>query len=451
MRRFLNLVLIASLLLTSLPLQAHARAGRSLSLPAGAGLYRSTLQITHPTRLARLDTLGVKVLRSSATTADVLASEEQLATLARLRYEPSGIIEFSLLVEHSAAGSPALAGMLSPLALNVQAALGDRAQMGTLVQTMSPEQVSAAAALTTVDDDDDGLTNTQEAWWCTDPLNRDSDGDGKTDGSEIAALKDWLGNRRAAAPGETPWASWPFNSSTCPDKDKDSIPNLAELELGLNMDLESTDRDKFDDGQELFGVTYCPGGDLSCGYGDLPRSSDSGYVGAVMPSWVLAPGSHPLVAAFPLPNVEVLPSSFHVQTVTVVTTDHVIGSGTEKTYSTAETSGVSVTNTKTKTRNNWKETSEATTKKTSGDRFMAKIPTPFADIDFPSIFKSIGTGILDTGKFMTAYALAQAGCTNFDVNASYNAGYDMGVNFGGGVSGGLSDFLNADISLLDMF
>ena len=33
--------------------------------------------------------------------------------------------------------------------------------------------------------------------------------------------------------------------------------------------------DKFDDGQELFGVTYCPGGDLSCGYGDLPRSSDS--------------------------------------------------------------------------------------------------------------------------------------------------------------------------------
>ena len=45
------------------------------------------------------------------------------------------------------------------------------------------------------------------------------------------------------------------------------------------MDLESSDRDQFDDGQELFGMTYCPGGDLSCGYGDLPRSSDSGYVG----------------------------------------------------------------------------------------------------------------------------------------------------------------------------
>ena len=107
------------------------------------------------------------------------------------------------------------------------------------------------------------------------------------------------------------------------------------------MDLESTDRDKFDDGQELFGVTYCPGGDLSCGYGDLPRSSDSGYVGATMPSWVKAPGNHPLVAAFPVPEVDVVESSLHVQTVTTVTTDHTIGSGTEKSYSTAKTEGTS--------------------------------------------------------------------------------------------------------------
>ena len=74
------------------------------------------------------------------------------------------------------------------------------------------------------------------------------------------------------------------------------------------MDLESSDRDKFDDGQELFGVTYCPGGDLSCGYGDLPRSSDSGYVGAAMPSWVKAPGNHPLVAAYPVPEMDVVES-----------------------------------------------------------------------------------------------------------------------------------------------
>ena len=188
------------------------------------------------------------------------------------------------------------------------------------MQALTPEQLAGVAGSSSVDDDADGLTNTQEAWWCTDPLNPDTDADGRTDGAEIQALKDWMANKRAGPPGETPWPSWPFNSTTCPDKDHDSIPNLAERwELGLNMDLESSDRDKFDDGQELFGVTYCPGGDLSCGYGDLPRSSDSGYVGAAMPSWVKPPGNHPLVAAFPVPEVDVVESSLHVQTVTQVT------------------------------------------------------------------------------------------------------------------------------------
>ncbi|RMD58301.1 hypothetical protein D6833_13030, partial [Candidatus Parcubacteria bacterium] len=146
---------------------------------------------------------------------------------------------------------------------------------------------------------------------------------------------------------------------TCPDKDHDSIPNLAERwDLGLNMDLESTDHDKFDDGQELFGVTDCPGGDLSCGYGDLPRSSDAGYVGATMPAWVKAPGNHPLVAAFPVPEVDVVESSFHVQTVTTVTTDHTITKGTETTYSTAKTEGTSSSEAQTETWEEWQEVSK---------------------------------------------------------------------------------------------
>jgi len=117
-------------------------------------------------------------------------------------------------------------------------------------------------------------------------MNPDTDSDGKSDGAEIRVLKDWLANRRSGPPYETPWPDWPPQRAGCEDKDHDSIPNLAERwELGLLMDLESSDHDKFDDGQELFGVTYCPGGDLSCNYGDLPRSSDSGYVGATMPAW----------------------------------------------------------------------------------------------------------------------------------------------------------------------
>ena len=46
-------------------------------------------------------------------------------------------------------------------------------------------------------------------------------------------------------------------------------------ELGLRGDTESTDLDKFDDGEEVFGITKCPGGDNNCGYGDLPRSADA--------------------------------------------------------------------------------------------------------------------------------------------------------------------------------
>ena len=105
---------------------------------------------------------------------------------------------------------------------------------GNLVSAQS----SGTGSLSSIDDDADGLTNTQESWWCTNPVNPDTDNDGRTDGAEIQALKDWLGNKRATPPGETPWPSWPFNATTCPDKDHDSIPNLAELELGLDMDLE---------------------------------------------------------------------------------------------------------------------------------------------------------------------------------------------------------------------
>jgi hypothetical protein len=93
-------------------------------------------------------------------------------------------------------------------------------------------------------------------------------------------------------------------------------------------------------------VTYCPGGDLSCGYGDLPRSADSGYMGAVMPSWVKVPGNRLLVAAYPVPEVDVVTSSLHVETVTTVTTDHTIGEGEERSYSTAKTEGTSTSYTR---------------------------------------------------------------------------------------------------------
>ncbi|MCX7671698.1 MAG: hypothetical protein N2439_16715, partial [Anaerolineae bacterium] len=357
-RKMLSVVLLMSLLLSPAPAwptrpvaaaQADARAAQSVAavasapLAAESRLYRTHITLRHPTDRARLEKLGVVVLQEDAPTparpltgggsegggqAIVLADADQLEALARLGFRPQATDDADALIAHHAADRPALAAAWGEL----------RQRIGTdkrmTAASLSVYPLSSVAQLSSLDDDGDGLTNTQEAWWCTDPLNPDTDADGRSDGAEIQALKDWLANKRAGPPGETPWPGWPFNATTCPDKDRDAIPNLAERwELGLNMDLESSDRDKFDDGQELFGVTYCPGGDLSCGYGDLPRAQDSGYVGAVMPAWVKAPGNHPLAAAFPVPEVDVVPSSLRGVTVTTVTTDHTIASGTERSYS----------------------------------------------------------------------------------------------------------------------
>ena len=64
--------------------------------------------------------------------------------------------------------------------------------------------------------------------------------------------------------------------NVCNDGDYDTIPDFAEAYMvGTRVPEESTDRDKFDDGQELFGVTYCPGGADNCGYGAYSRASNT--------------------------------------------------------------------------------------------------------------------------------------------------------------------------------
>jgi hypothetical protein len=346
-----------------------------------SGLYRTRISVRGPADWTRLEQLGVVVLEgarhgfptdytdsagsfraSVPESVSVLADDDQLEALARLRFEPQSTDELSMLVAAHAQEKPWLAASLSPLLsraaeVEQQKSLGAQGlesavvEVRQTVRALTLEQKAALTALTSVDDDADGLTNTQEQWWCTDPLNPDSDGDGVSDGAEVAALKDWMGNRRSGPPASgKPFAGWPTEQQ---DSDHDSVPDLAERwELGLNMNRESTDRDKFDDGQELFGLT-------KWGWGALPRAEDTGYVFAEMPSWVKAPGNHPLVAAFPVPEIDVVESSLHVQTVTTVTTDHTIASGTENSYSTAKTEGTSTSVANTVTWNDWQEVSES--------------------------------------------------------------------------------------------
>jgi len=371
----INVCMIVSMIIPAGFSGKTFNSAKAASVPEvkSSGMFRTTIQLEQAYDLTRLNKLDVVVLAQDDMQVDLLVTELQLESLSRLGFEPAATSDLGLLVDANQDTyhwlKTAIQGKIDQASVLVEEnRLTNEAttkvndlEVLSLIKSLSIEQLAGIQTLPGVDNDADGLTDTQESWWCTDPNNVDTDADGRSDYAEIQALKDWMANRRAVAPGETPWASWPFNPVTCPDKDFDSIPNLAERwELGLNMDLESTDRDKFDDGQEVFGVTYCPGGDFSCGYGDLPRSSDAGYVGQVMPSWVKAPGNHPFVAAFPLPTVAIEQSSIHIETVTVITTDHIISTGTEAIYSTAKTKGTNTSLSNTITWNEWQESYEST-------------------------------------------------------------------------------------------
>ena len=77
--------------------------------------------------------------------------------------------------------------------------------------------------------------------------------------------------------------------------------------LAKSAELYS-DGDRYDDGQELFGVTLCPQGAGACNYGALPQKTDT-YLGDRLPTWVLPPGDSPFVAAYPVIDFKVDPAS----------------------------------------------------------------------------------------------------------------------------------------------
>jgi hypothetical protein len=203
-------------------------------------------------------------------------------------------------------------------------------------------------------------------------MNPNSDGDaqGYTDGQEVAALLDFTLSRTVRwgyGPPFGPPAAWPnFNDrngthiNVCNDGDYDAIPDYAEVYMvGTRVPEESTDRDKFDDGQELFGITYCPGAPTNCGYGSYPAIEYWNWIQARVPDWVLPPGDNPLVAAFPVPEVYVTPGSWHVERVTTITTSEGEMTQTEHSYETSVTRGESSSIADTVTWNNWEEVSEA--------------------------------------------------------------------------------------------
>jgi thermitase len=331
-----------SITLTPLPTLAPIDSPVDTASAGNGTLFRTQVKLKYPVDQARLEDWGIKILSTGDRTAVIQATDEQLEKLARLGFEPTQIdsVEYMLAVQSSAS-----------------------------VTSMSLSEVTASStemmALASVDSDSDGLTDTEETWWCTNPNDNNSDSalapstGNPSDGDEVQAIK----NRNTSY--GPPFALWPqFTpqnpNGNCPDGDYDAVPDSAEeFVLGSSILRESTDLDKFDDGQEFFGRTYCPAPSGPCGYGILPRAEDSAYVSSLLPSFVLAPGNDPFVAAFPEPEVEVATSSIVLTQKTVITNTNGTTIGTEKTYGTSTTKGSSTSLANTVTWNSWQEVSEA--------------------------------------------------------------------------------------------
>jgi PKD repeat protein len=359
---------------TYLPLIASARQPLN---PSTSLLFRTQVTVKTSAQWRDLARLGVTILQQGDDWALLLVDDDQLESLAAWRFNPdrtadlgglaaaNGLSDASLdaLLAQAAAVQQLVAAETNVDAASLDAARADlRAAMHSLPAAVQARLVAADES----DRDHDGLTDTQEAWWCTNADNYDSDSDGTSDGAEVAKLKAWMSHQLALPPIDTaqPFNGWPFDNISCIDNDRDSVPNLAERwELGLNMNIESTDRDRYDDGQEVYGTTYCPGSGNACGYGQLPSANHDGILlFPQLPSWVTAPGNHPLAAAFPKVEIEVIPDvmtgkTFQMRLATVLTTDERHEEGETKSYSTTKTEGTSTSNAETETWEDWQEVS----------------------------------------------------------------------------------------------
>jgi hypothetical protein len=419
--------------------------------PRTDGLYRALVTLADPQAGPRLAKLGVTVLNRATNQAIVVATRPQLARLGQLGYRPEHVNDVGDIVAAQEQVRPALAAAIKGARVASRGASGASDAAGVAAAPYVSADQAAIAALPAealldlaasggVDSDNDGLTDTDEAMWCTDPHDAHTRGLQPTDGETVARLKQYLyqpelGDNRVGPP----FRGWPVSptSLACTDTDQDSIPDQVEEVLGLNPNRESTSGDKFDDGQKLFGITYCPGGSNSCGYGALPRNQDAAFVQSSLPGFVQWPARSPFVAAFPKIEIAADPSSIRVQAVTTITnsTGKTTTNGEEHTYGTAETKGTSDAITNTESWNDWQETSRTTadrSSRASGDGLlMAKAGAPSnaydpSPEDLPGLRFDTNSGEQVGSEQRTIKTCAEAGA-----DAHAGVGGNIGIVNGG--------------------
>ncbi len=341
MRRIVLFCMILIIIGGILPASIYIANAATVPLELG-GMFRADVTLRDAYDRARLDNEGIVVLKADAKSATVLADYAQIGKLARWGYSPANWMS----LDHLTTGvmTPSRTRSVAPLSAQIRVAGHTASPLRSWAKTLSSTQRSIISKAIIPDNDSDGLTNDEEVAWCTDPNKADTDGDTVKDGQEVSALKAWVNHLSESAPNKgAPFKTIPsvLNTGDCVDADEgigDRIPDLVERQfLGMNEQLVSSDNDKYADGQEL--------------YGNYP----------LMPTYVKAPGNHPLVGAFPIPEVSVVSNSLKVNVVTTITTEKGTMTQNTQSYSTSKMKGVSLARTDTQTWNKWVEVSQSKT------------------------------------------------------------------------------------------
>lgn len=341
MRRIVLFFMVLIIIGGILPASTYIANAATVPLELG-GMFRADVTLRDAYDRARLANEGIVVLKADAKSATVLADYAQIGKLARWGYSPANWMS----LDHLTTGvmTPSRTRSVAPLSAQIRVAGHTASPLRSWAKTLNSTQRSIISKAIIPDNDSDGLTNDEEVAWCTDPNKADTDGDTVKDGQEVSALKAWANHLSESAPNKgAPFKTIPsvLNTGDCVDADEgigDRIPDLVERQfLGMNEQLVSSDNDKYADGQEL--------------YGNYP----------LMPTYVKAPGNHPLVSAFPIPEVSVVSNSLKVNVVTTITTEKGTMTQNTQSYSTSKMKGVSVAQEQGKTWNNWQEVSKSRT------------------------------------------------------------------------------------------
>jgi len=255
--------------------------------------YTTRVNINHPWKLHQIKSMGLEVLHKESDYMALRVTEEQLMLLAQKQYKPWHIIR------------------------------------------EIPRIKGAMVAQSQADDSDgDGLTDTEELWWNTDPADKDTDDDGFTDGDEVDKIRLILKGEATTqqyAHVFPPFVTLPPEA----DLDQDYLPDQAErFVIGTSANVESTDGDKYTDGQELLGRSY----------------------GDAMPADVLYPGNLVFVAAYPDIKIEVN-NDMRLEVLEEITTAHTVIETQTTGIETTVTTGSSTTtgSTETHTYSEWQE------------------------------------------------------------------------------------------------